>query len=283
MKLFFRGDRGTPAVEKINRGNYWAAIFCMVLLCGCSADIAIKPPHEGPRSSSLKILPGDLKVLRMEMAPDPVREGEEIHFRMTVVNASHYSGKVSLFIRDRDELAAEAHDVSIRPGQNRIEFPWSGYRFSKPEHCFLVEADLERARRPIDSGKGFCAWRAQGGWTLSEARIGTFSVENLEIYPDPVYPREEVRFKVKLRNEGRPVRANIWIQDRNEIVAHMADLHIRHGYGEYQFPYSGYAFQKNEHCLDVVIDVEDTRQPVEAKRAFCARPLGGGLGWTLKP
>jgi len=49
--------------------------------------------------------------------------------------------------------------------------------------------------------------RTAMGWTLSGPSMGPFFIEDLEMYPDPVGPRQEVRFKVKLRNDGRIVRA----------------------------------------------------------------------------
>jgi hypothetical protein len=58
-------------------------------------------------------------------------------------------------------------DVFIRPGSNRTEFPRSGYRFHRSDHCFLVEVDIGGTRRPVDLARRFCARRTPGGWTLS--------------------------------------------------------------------------------------------------------------------
>jgi len=261
----------------------WIPLFSIALIYGCAADIVIAPPPEKRMPPPPKIIPGDLKVLQLEMSPDPVREGEMVRFRMTIANSSPYGGKISLFIKDQDEVAAAAYDVPIRPGQNRIEFPQTAYRFHRSEPCFLVEVDIERTRRPVDLARSFCAWKTQGGWTMTEARIGPFIVEDLEIFPDPIYAREEVHFKVKLRNEGRPVRSNIWIQDRDQIVTRLESVLILHGYGEYQFPYSRYAFQREDHCFRVFIDVDRMDQRVDAKKVFCAKPISKGRGWTLRP
>jgi hypothetical protein len=271
----------------------WGVVFLgFVLLSGCAADILITPPParplpppppERPLPPPPRLLPLDLRVLDLDLSPDPVREGERVRFRLTIYNQSPQGGRATFAIKDRNEIVIEAHDVLIRPGQNRIEFPWTGYRFSRSEHCFLVEVDLDRTRRPVDAAKAFCAWKTQGGWTLSEARIGPFIVEDLDMYPDPVHPRDEVRFKVKLRNEGRPVRANLWIQDHDQVVTRMEDVSIQPGYAEYLFPYSRYAFQRSDHCFAVLLDVERTRQKVDAKRVFCAKQLPRGRGWTLQP
>jgi hypothetical protein len=265
----------------------WGFAFLgLALLCGCAADIRVAGPPERPLPPPPpppRISPADLKVLDLDISPDPVREGERVRFRLTVGNQSPHSGRATLILKDRNEIVAEAREVQIRPGQNRIEFPWTRYRFSRNDHCFLVEVDLDRTRRPVDAARAFCAWRASGGWTLAEARIGPFFVEDLDMYPDPVYPREEVRFRVRLRNEGRPVRADIWIQDRDQVVTRLENVALPHGAGDYPFPFSRYAFQRSDPCFQVFVDVEKTRQKVDARRGFCAKPAPHNRGWTLRP
>ena len=268
--------------------GFWLILFCAVTFCGCVADVRVASPPVRPLPSPPpppppppRILPGELRVLDLDMSPDPAHEGQRIRFRLTIGNASPHSGRVNLFIRDRDEVVAAANDILLRPGQNQIEFPHTGYRFRHQEHCFLVEVDIERTRSPIDAARKFCARRTHGGWTLAEVRIGPFFVEALDMQPDPAFPREEVRFRVKLRNGGAPVRANLWIQDRNEVVTRLQGIMLQPGPGEYLFPRSRYAFQRADHCFVVFLDVERTPQRLDAQRGFCAKHLGRG-GWTLR-
>jgi hypothetical protein len=268
-------------------------LFSIAFLFGCVADVRVASPPvrplppppspPPPPPPPPRILPGELRALDLDMSPDPVHEGQNVRFRMKIANASPHSGRVNLFIRDRDEIVAAANNILLRPGQNQIEFPHMGYRFRHQEHCFLVEVDIERTRSPIDVARKFCARRTQVGWTLAEVRIGPFFVKNLDMHPVPVFPREEVRFKVNLDNGGSPVRANLWIQDRNEVVTRLEGVTIRPGPGEYQFPPMRYAFQRNDHCFVVFLDVERTSYKVDAQRGFCAKPLGKGRGWTLNP
>jgi len=220
----------------------------------------------------------DLRITNLEMSPDPVREGQRLSFEATVSNRSSQSGRVSLFVKDRDEVVAEAHNVLVQPGQNRISFPRSDYRFSRGEHCFTVEVDIERSRRPVDLAKEFCANRTPQGWSLSGPRVGPFFIEDLEMLPDPARPGQDVRFKMRLRNDGRPLRADIRIQDRDETVVHLSDVPLSRGQGEYQFPSTRYQLQRFDHCFIVIVDVERTPYRVDAAREFCAKPLG----WTLK-
>lgn len=221
----------------------------------------------------------DLQVLQLEMIPDPVWEGQRVRFEAILSNLSQISGRLNVFIKDKDEVVTSAQDVLIKPGHNRIIFPATGYRFSRYEHCFTVEVDVDRTRRPVDLIREFCAHRTYAGWTLKEMRIGPLLVEDLDMFPDPAKPGQEVRFKVRLRNDGSPFRGNIRIQDRDETIVQLNDVHLPSGYSEYHFPYVRYLFQRFDHCFTVIVDVERTPYRTDAVREFCAKPLG----WTLRP
>ncbi len=228
---------------------------------------------------SPRIRAENLKVLQLEMSPDPVRAGQGVTFTATISNQSRNSGRVSLFIKDRDEIVAETFDVMLQPGRNRVVFPQTNYRFQRSDYCFVVEVDIERNRRPIDVAKEFCARRTQQGWTLSEVRVGPLYAENLEMYPDPVKPGQEVQFSLRIRNEGSPVRAVIRIQDKDEMVAQLEDIFLPRGISEFEFPRTRYRFERFDHCFTVIVDVDRTPYQVDSVREFCARPLG----WSLMP
>ena len=222
---------------------------------------------------------GDLRVLQLEMNPDPVREGQWVTFQAVVSNLSRHSGRVNLYIKDRDELVAAVNDVVLRPGDNRVPFPRMNYRFERNEYCFTVEVDIERTRRPVDLAKEFCARRSFQGWTMASHRVGPLFVEDLDMFPDPVQPGQEIRFKARLRNDGSPVRANLKIQDRDQVVAQLNDVLLVHGAFDFFFPFTRYQFQRFDHCFTVVVDVERTPYRVDAAREFCAKPHG----WSLRP
>jgi hypothetical protein len=221
----------------------------------------------------------DLRVLKLEMTPDPVREGQRVTFSATISNHSRHSGRVSLFVKDRDEVITEVEDLLLQPGQSRIEFPPTRYRFSRQEHCFTLEVDIERSRRPLDLAKEVCARRTHYGWSLAEPRIGPFYVEDLDMIPDPVNVGQEIRFRARIRNDGMPVRAGIRIQDRDQTVVQLAETYVAAGATDYYFPNTRYSFQRGDHCFTVIVDVERTPHRVDAAREFCAKPLG----WTLRP
>jgi hypothetical protein len=246
-------------------------VVFLILLPGW---VQSQPAKPGPRTR-----PEALQILQVEMSPDPVREGQPIKLSLILLNRTSYSGRANLFIKDQDEVVAEAHGVLLQPGNNRVDFPDTGYRFSRREPCFTVEVDIAGTRRPVDYVREFCARRSYGGWTLSQVTVGPFLVEDLEMSPDPVKPRQEVRFKVWLRNGGTAVRATIRIQDKDETVASINSIRIDPGSAEYQFPNTGYVLQRFDHCFNVVIEVEGKLYPVETARELCAKPLG----WTMRP
>ncbi len=226
-----------------------------------------------------RLQPGDLRVLQLEMNPDPVREGQRLGFNAVISNLSQYSGRVSLFIKDRDEVVTAIYDVHLRPGENRVIFPQANYRFSRSDHCFTVEVDIEQTRRTIDVAKEFCALKTARGWTMTTPRVGPLFVEDLDMNPDPVNPGQEVRFRARLRNDGRPIRADIRIQDRDQIVAQLNDAFLPRGRSEFVFPYTRYQFQRFDHCFTIIVDVERTPYRLDAAREFCAKPFG----WSLRP
>jgi len=227
-----------------------------------------------------RIRPQDLRVLQLEISPDPVRQGQRVFFRVTISNDSRHSGRVTLAIKDKDEIISEVRDAPLRPGDNQVNFPESSYRFSRSDQCFTVEADIDRTRSRIDTSREFCAKRTNLGWSLNDRGGGpSLHVEELEMYPDPATPGQEIRFRVRIRNDGRPIRGHVRIQDRNQIVAQVENVSITRGTTEFQFPPSPYIFQRFDTCFTVLVDVERTPYPVDASREFCAKPIG----WTLSP
>jgi hypothetical protein len=96
---------------------------------------------------------------------------------------------------------------------------------------------------------------------------------------DPINPGQEIRFRARLRNDGSPLRADMRIQDRDQIVSQLSDAFIPYGYFDFYFPFTRYQFQRHDHCFMAIVDVEKTPYRVDASREFCARPFG----WTLKP
>jgi hypothetical protein len=222
---------------------------------------------------------GDLRILQLEMSPDPVRVGQGVTFYAVISNQSRHSGRVNLILKDRDETVAAAREVMIRPGENRVSFPQTNYRFERKEYCFTVEVDIEGTRRPVDVAKEFCARRTPHGWSMTSLRVGPLFVEDLDMSPDPAVPGQDIRFRARIRNDGNPIRADVRIQDRDQTVAERQDAFLPRGRAEIVFPPTRYSFQRFDHCFTVIVDVERTPYRADAAREFCARPYG----WSLRP
>ena len=293
-----RNSGEAPALEKLEEGEKVMKKWGMIVFIGC---LFLVPSLAQAQLDKLMerfidkgepgIRPENLRVLQLEITPDPVREGQRVSFRATIANDSRHSGRVTIFLKDRDETVGEGRDIPLRPGDNQINFPESSYRFSRSDPCFTVEVDIEHTRSTIDLAKQFCAKRTNVGWSMSDRGIvsdrgvggdrgiGPLRVEELEIYPDPAIPGQEIQFKVKLRNDGRPIRGTVRIQDRDQLVAQVENFPIPRGYTEFQFSRSQYVFQRFDTCFTVIVDVERTAYPVDAARKFCAKPTG----WSLRP
>jgi hypothetical protein len=249
------------------------------------------PPPPAPR-----IHPEDLRVNELTMSPDPARTSQEVRFGVTVHNRSSWSGRVRLLIRDRDEAVVEANDMQIQPGSNRLELPWTGYRFNREDHCFTVLIDIEGTWRPLDLARQFCAGRTQGGWTLSQAappppppppvprlHPEDLRVNEMTMNPSPVRTGQQVRFGLTVHNRSAWTgRIRLVIRDRDEVVVEASDVQIRPGANRVEFPRTGYRFSRNDHCFTVLIDIEGTWRPVDLARKFCAGRAAGG-GWILQP
>jgi hypothetical protein len=135
--------------------------LCVLVIHGCVVRETYPPPP------GQTFHHGQLQVTELAMSPDPVREGQKIRFSMLMVNNSSFSRRVSIAIRDGDALVNEVSNISIRPGANRIKFPYTGYRFSREDPCFVVLVDIGGNYKPVDLARRFCVQRTNRGWTLS--------------------------------------------------------------------------------------------------------------------
>jgi hypothetical protein len=249
---------------------------------GWTLSAAASPP------SAPRLQPEDLRVNELTISPDPVRTGEEARFGVTVHNRSSWTGRVRLLVRDRDEVAAEAPDVLIRPGANRLELPRTGYRFNREDHCFTVLVDIEGTWRPLDLARRFCAERTQGGWTLSAAvpppapqlQPEDLRVNELTISPDPVRTGQQAVFGVTVYNRSSWTgKVRLLVRDRDEVAVEAPDVLIRPGANRLELPRTGYRFSREDHCFTVLVDIEGTWRPLDLAKRFCAERTQGG--WTL--
>jgi hypothetical protein len=220
-----------------------------------------------------------LKVTQLEMVPDPAREGQRVAFRATISNNSRNHVRLVLAVMDRDRVVSQINNVYLASGANQIDFPETNYQFSgREERCFTIETNIDRRWLPIAMAEEFCPRRSPAGWSTHDRGVGQLYVEELLMSPDPVTPGQEIRFMVRLRNDGRPVRGNIRIQDRDQIVVRTDSVNIPRGLTDFQLPRSQYTFQRMDTCFTVSVDIDRTPYPVDASKEYCANPTA----WTLK-
>jgi hypothetical protein len=190
--------------------------------------------------------------------------------------------RVVLAVMDRDRVVSQVSDAYLQSGDNQINFPEMSYQFpGRDQRCFTIEMNIDRRWVPITMASEFCPKRSNAGWSMSDrgAVAGRLQVEELLMSPDPITPGQEVRFTVRLRNDGRPIRGNIRIQDRDQVVVQTESVNIPRGLTSFQLPRSQYTFQRMDTCFTVMVDVDRTPYPVDASKEYCANPTA----WTMKP
>jgi len=111
-----------------------------------------------------------LRVVDLDMSPDPIREGRRID-RWLVRLRADATGECRTVIRIREASGDEVGRERIsrlRPGVNEIEIdPHERYRFTREEHCFQVVADIAGTKRVVDAERRFCARRlSDRRWTM---------------------------------------------------------------------------------------------------------------------
>jgi hypothetical protein len=137
-------------------------LFFAAIIYGCVVGTTTAPPP------AQQLMAEDLRVTELGMFPDFVVEGQRVRFSLTIFNRSPYSGRARIMIRDKDQVVAEVHDITIRPRGNAVRFPFTDYRFSRHDHCFTVLVDIAGTYREVDLAKRFCAQRTANGWTLKD-------------------------------------------------------------------------------------------------------------------
>jgi hypothetical protein len=220
-----------------------------------------------------------LKVTQLEMIPDPVREGQRVAFRATISNNSRSHVRVTLAVMDRDRVVSQVSDAYLQPGNSQINFPETSHQLSgREERCLTIETNIDRKWVPIAMAEEFCPKRSSAGWSAIDRGVGQVQVEELLMFPDPITSGQEVRFMVRLRNDGRPIRGSVRVQDRDQVVVQTDSVNIPRGTTEFQLPRSQYTFQRMDTCFTVSVDMERTPYPVDASKEYCANPTA----WTLK-
>ena len=112
--------------------------------------------------------------------------------------------------------------------------------------------------------------RGKGG---SCRRGDRLHIQDLDISPDPIIEGQRIRaWKARIRFDGRrDCETDIFIREGNNIVGHARDYKMRPGVNEIEIPArDNFRFRGREHCFNVQVDLDGTRQQIDADRRFCA-------------
>ncbi len=214
-----------------------------------------------------------LTVSQMEMIPDSPRDDQPVSFRAIIANDSRYDVRIGLAVVDQDRVITQLNDVYLRPGNNQVDFPQANIHLSRAEQrCFTIQTNVDHMWVPLTMASAFCTEGSNRDWRVD------LSVEGLRMDPDPASPGEEVRFEVRIKNDGRQLRGNIRIQDSDQVVVQTDTIKIPRGVTKFDLPRTRYSFQRMDSCFRVIVDVDRTRHEIDASEEYCANPTA----WTLK-
>ena len=112
--------------------------------------------------------------------------------------------------------------------------------------------------------------RGRGGCQRGER----LHIQDLDMSPDPVIEGQRARaWKVRIQFDGRrECETDVLIREGNNVVGQARNYKMRPGVNELEVPASdSFRFRGRELCLNVQVDLDGSRQQVDADRRFCAR------------
>jgi hypothetical protein len=123
-------------------------------------------------------------------------------------------------------------------------------------------------------------------WAASRAdscrRGDRLQIQDLDMTPDPVIEGQRVRtWKVRLNFEGRrECNTEVYVREGNNVVGRAVNYRLRPGVNDIEVPaLDAFRFKGRELCLNVQVDLDGSRQQIDAERRFCARAR---TVWTMR-
>ena len=112
--------------------------------------------------------------------------------------------------------------------------------------------------------------RGRGGCQRGER----LHIQDLDMSPDPLVEGRRVSaWRVRIQFEGRrECQTDVLVREGNNIVGHVRNYNMRPGVNQIEVPArESFRFRGRELCLNVQVDLDGSRQQVDADRRFCAR------------
>jgi hypothetical protein len=132
-----------------------------------------RQPRETTRDPRTVVIdcsgPHRLRILDLDMAPDPVRQGQSINTWHITLQSDRDGDCNTLFtVRDQNEIAGRSQQQTIRPGKAVYIIPaLPEYRFQRQDACFNVQANVGGSFTPIEAQQTFCVKARPGSrWSL---------------------------------------------------------------------------------------------------------------------
>jgi len=113
------------------------------------------------------------------------------------------------------------------------------------------------------------------------------AIEDLDMSPDPINRGERVKnWRLKVRVDGSGECDTVFeIREKpgDQVVARGVRHALHPGVNEIVLQGAeGYRFRRNEHCFEVLADIERTRRALDAKERFCARQNANGNRFSMR-
>lgn len=108
------------------------------------------------------------------------------------------------------------------------------------------------------------------------------SIQDLDMSPDPVIEGQRIRvWRVRINfNTRRDCETDVLVREGNNIVGHLRDYKMQPGVNEIEIPaVENFRYTGREHCFNVQVDLDGSRQQIDAARRFCARQRPS---WTMR-
>lgn len=108
------------------------------------------------------------------------------------------------------------------------------------------------------------------------------NIQDLDMSPDPLFEGQRVRaWKVRIRFDGRrDCETDIVVREGNTIAGNVRDFKLRPGVNEIEIPAGeGFRLRGREHCFNVQVDLDGSRQQIDADRRFCASQRSA---WSMR-
>jgi hypothetical protein len=104
-------------------------------------------------------------------------------------------------------------------------------------------------------------------------RSDRLHIQDLDMSPDPVVDGQRVReWKVRVRFDGRrECETDVVVREGENNVGRLHNYNLRPGVNEIVVPaIAGFRLRGREHCFHVQVDLDGSRQRIDADRRFCA-------------